>query len=318
MPVALMARMTRSTRGSRKLCVPAASGGTAGARTSSAAFGRANGLVGPFDRRDHFPLLKTARGRNAPPGFESLALRNNQPNRALTSAFANCRSYAYQCVRLSPSHSNPLATARRDKYATTKLKIRRSSRASERPRSGDEPTRPDRQCSVRTPAEARERCVPPTPQPELPERRNSARARRRASAARPCRLGATLSTFGLPRAPAGRTDADLIHEAHDIPGAPPQTPGSRAPVHPVPVDPGEAEQTSLAVSRSFSRGVLHPDTARLARSQHGGSTAHGVAVAVAATVPSLRGRHRLQPIRAKEQVRSCSGRALSAVDRKVH
>ena len=91
----------------------------------------------------------------------------------------------------------------------------------------------------------------------------------------PCRLGATLSTFGLPRAPAGRTNADLIHKAYGIPGAPPQTPGSQAPVASVQVDPGEAEQTSLAVSRSFRRGVLHLDTARLARSRNGGSTAHG-------------------------------------------
>jgi len=104
--------------------------------------------------------------------------------------------------------------------------------------------------------------------------RRRARAANRAGSRRPAGDLRPASA-----AAAGRTNADLIHRALRQPGAPPQTPESRAPVSRAHVDPGEAEQTSPAVSRSFSRGVLHLDTAGLSRSRGDESTAYGAEAA---------------------------------------
>ena len=114
---------------------------------------------------------------------------------------------------------------------------------------------------------------------------NSHRYRGAAGAARPCRLGAALSVYGLPRAPAGRTtkrtDARGLGAA--APGLRPETPGSRAPGIPAAIDPGEAEQTCPGLSRSFSRGVLHLDRPGQPCTRDGGSTAYGHSPTVSGT-----------------------------------
>ena len=98
-----------------------------------------------------------------------------------------------------------------------------------------------------------------------------------ADAARPRQPGATLSTFGLPRAPAGRTSHAGTDPRLGVTGtgAPPRDPGSRAPGIPPAIEPDEAEQTCPSLSRSFSRrcsiwtGLGKPHSRWMGRRQTG-------------------------------------------------